>query len=321
MGFFVFNTGRVTMSFVDPLLARMDISELSQEKRWDALDGHYDRLRKFLMMVARGNKSLIVNGDAGMGKTEFTSEIIEDYAKTHKKKCGKNSGTLTAVELYVKLHKFRKKGQVFIIDDTDRIFDTVESVEVLKAALDTTTKNKMVNWGKAYSQHLARHKCPVEFSYEGRVIIITNRNIRSAPTQTPTAKQAMIAPLKSRMGYFPAGLPNNEWKMEALKMFASGYQSKKDPKAKPYQLRCRNDILLHPRDKSTTARRGKSPYSDQTRILDEIIEFIGEHQDDLTEISFRTVFQAIGYRNEYGQEEGDDTWQNMFIVDQYYSDS
>ena len=303
------------MSFIDPLLARIDISELTQEYRWDALDGHYDRLRKFLMMVAKGKKSLIVNGDAGMGKTEFTSEIIEEYAKTNKKKCGKNSGTLTAVELYVKLHKFRKEGEVFIIDDTDRIFDTVESVEVLKAALDTTTKNKSVNWGKAYSTHLARHKCPTEFKYEGRVIIITNRNIRSAPTQTPTAKQAMIAPLKSRMGYFPAGLPSNEWKIEALRMFAAGHQSKKDPTASKYELRCRKDIILHPKDKTTSAKIGHTPYSDQTKVLDEIINFIAEHQDDLTEISFRTVFQAIGYRNEYP-----DDWGDMFIVDQYFSD-
>ena len=302
------------MSFVDPLLAKMDISELTQDQRWEALDAHYDRLRKFLMMVAKGNKSLIVNGDAGMGKTEFTTEVIEEYAKSNKKKCGKNSGTLTAVELYVKLHKFRKKGEVFIIDDTDRIFDTVESVEVLKAALDTTTKNKSVNWGKAYSQHLARHKCPTEFKYEGRVIIITNRNIRSAPTQTPTAKQAMIAPLKSRMGYFPAGLPNNEWKVEALKMFAAGYQSKKDPNAKPYKLRCRDDIILHEKDKLSPPDKHSVEYC-RSLVINEIIDFIAEHQDDLTEISFRTVYQAIGYRNEYP-----DDWGDMFIVDQYFSD-
>ena len=48
------------MSFIDPLLARIDISGLSTEKRWEALDGHYDRLRKFLMMVAKGKKSLFL---------------------------------------------------------------------------------------------------------------------------------------------------------------------------------------------------------------------------------------------------------------------
>ena len=214
----------------------------------------------------------------------------------------------------MRLHKFRKEGEVFIIDDTDRIFDTVESVEVLKAALDTRG-NKMVDWGKAYSTHLARHKCPTSFVYNGRVIIITNRNIRSAPTATPTAKQAMIAPLKSRMGYFPAGLPNPEWKIEALRMFASGYQSKKDPKAKPYTLRCAEDIILHKSDKRTSARKGGSPTLDRRKVLEEIIDFIEEQVDELNEISFRTVYQAIGYRNEYPDE-----WQDMFIVDQYYKD-
>jgi len=298
---------------IDPLLARMDISDLNQEQRWQALDGHYDRLRKFLMMVAKGKKSLIVNGDAGMGKTEFTSDIIETYAKKHKKKCGKNSGSLTAVELYVRLHKFRKEGEVFVIDDTDRIFDTVESVEVLKAALDTRG-NKQVDWGKAYSTHLARHKCPTSFTYKGKVIIITNRNIRYAPTETPTAKQAMVAPLKSRMGYFPAGLPNPEWKIEALRMFASGYQSKKDPKASPYTLRCADDIVLHKKDQ--LAKTDKDWKKDSKKIvLNEIIDFIEEQIDELNEISFRTVYQAIGYRNEYP-----DDWKDMFIVDQYYKD-
>ena len=188
-------------------------------------------------------------------------------------------------------------------------------MEVLKAALDTG-KNNEVDWGKAYSAHLGRHKCPTNFTYKGKVIIITNRNIRSAPTQTPTAKQAMLAPLKSRMGYFPAGLPNNEWKIEALRMFASGYQSKKDPKAKPYELRCGKDIKLHKADQ--LPKTDKNWSVDSRRIvLNEIIDFIQEHQDDLAEISFRTVYQAIGYRNEYPDN---NDWKDMFIVDQYYSD-
>lgn len=301
------------MSYVDPILAQKDISKMEQLERWDVLDKHYDRLRKFLMMVAKGKKSLIVNGDAGMGKTEFTSEIIENYAKTHKKKCGKNSGTLTAVELFVRLHKYRKEGEVFIIDDTDRIFETVESMEVLKAALDTKD-GKKVDWGKAYSTHLARHKCPTEFEYKGRVIIITNKQIRSAPTQTPTARQAMIAPLKSRMGYFPAGLPSNEWKIEAIRMFAHGHQSKADPDAKPYELRCAKDIILHDKDRRNVGGNQHDD-ADKKIILNEIIDFMDENQDDLTEISFRTVYQAIGYRNEYP-----DDWKEMFTIDQFYSD-
>jgi len=60
------------MSMIDPLLAKMDISGLSQKERWEALDGHYDRLRKMLMMVANGKKSLIVNGDAGRPNSPTT---------------------------------------------------------------------------------------------------------------------------------------------------------------------------------------------------------------------------------------------------------
>ncbi len=299
------------MSYVDPILAKMDISSLSREQRWDALDKHYDRLRRFLRMVANGQKSLIVNGDAGMGKTEFTNDIIKEYSKRTKTVCGKISGTLSAVDLFQRLHKFRKKGQVLIIDDTDRILETTESLEVLKSALDTK-EDKTTDWGKAYSQHLARHKCPTEFKYEGRLIIITNKNLRTAPSQAPTAQQSKISPLLSRVAYFPAGLPSVEWKIEALRMFANETPSKADPDAEPYTLRCAKDIIIQPTDFSSPDNMSEKDI--RAILLNDIIDTIEKHKDDIREISFRTVFQAIGYYNAERE-----IWEEMFITDQYYS--
>ena len=63
------------------------------------------------------------------------NDIIKEYSTRTKTVCGKISGTLSAVDLFQRLHKFRKKGQALIIDDTDKILETTESLEVLKSAL------------------------------------------------------------------------------------------------------------------------------------------------------------------------------------------
>ena len=227
--------------------------------------------------------------------------------------CGHISGTLSAVDLYVRLYKHRKRGQVLIIDDTDRILEQTESLEVLKSALDTS-KDKKIDWGKAYSAHLKRQNCPAEFVYNGRVIIITNKLIQTAPDKNPTIAQARILPFLSRVNYFRAGLPGNDWKIYALRMFADNYESSAE-KGLKYELKCAKDIKIHKDDMNTSSgKKGKvkqnlkvlsdkkskyKPDDIRRKIINEIIDWIEENADDMQEISFRTIAQIIELRNEY----------------------
>ena len=121
------------MSYVNPYLAKMDISKLKPEEITDALDNHYTQLRKFVKGVCDDKFHLIVNGDAGMGKTEITNEVVEKNVKGQPFSI---SGTISPVKLYGKFQDARKKGQVLIIDDTDKILEDQESLEVLKGVLD-----------------------------------------------------------------------------------------------------------------------------------------------------------------------------------------
>ncbi len=92
------------MSYVDPILAK-STNETDPRKRVEALDKHYDRLRRYIKMVTRDEgRNLIINGDAGMGKTEFATDLIEEYQKDEKVVCGFISGTMSAVGLYESLY-------------------------------------------------------------------------------------------------------------------------------------------------------------------------------------------------------------------------
>ena len=190
------------MSYVNPYLAKMDISKLKPEEITDALDNHYTQLRKFVKGVCDDKFHLIVNGDAGMGKTEITNEVVEKNVKGQPFSI---SGTISPVKLYGKFQDARKKGQVLIIDDTDKILEDQESLEVLKGVLDTQ-KDKVVSWDK-YSTAIKKSNKSTEFKYEGRCIIITNKMLRTAPDKEPTIAQQRLLPVLSRCHYF-----KNSWK-------------------------------------------------------------------------------------------------------------
>ena len=300
------------MSYVDPILAK-STNETDPRKRVEALDKHYDRLRRYIKMVTRDEgRSLIINGDAGMGKTEFATDLIEEYQKDEKVVCGFISGTMSAVGLYESLYYHRKEGQVLVIDDTDKILENTESLEVLKAATDNK-KNPKLTWGKAYSNHLSKANVQTEFDYMGKVIIITNKMLRTAPAKTPTITQQRVQPLMSRVNYFRAGLPNNQWKIEAIKMFAKGHKSEHSDAV--FELRCARHIRVPESDKMTSAQ-GHMPQSvspKQQEILDEIISFMEEHRDELRELSFRTVANIIEIRNQEPEYWEDMTLANMGI--------
>ena len=267
------------MSYVNPYLAKMEISNLSKEERRNALDHHYTQLRKFVKATCENRFHLIVNGDAGMGKTEITHEVVGDYAEGNVLSI---SGTISSVRLFGKFQEARQKKDIIIIDDTDKILEDQESLEVLKAVLDTR-EGKIVDWDK-YSTALQKSNIKSQFKYEGRCIIITNKQLRTAPDANPTIQQQRILPVLSRCHYFKAGVPSNQWKIESIRMHQEGYKSKYDKHT--YVLRCFENV--HP----------------DTQLS--IVDWLEKHADDLREISFRTCAMLVQL-----QEQEPDFWEEM----------
>ena len=259
------------MSYVNPYLAKMDISKLKPEEITDALDNHYTQLRKFVKGVCDDKFHLIVNGDAGMGKTEITNEVVEKNVKGQPFSI---SGTISPVKLYGKFQDAKKKNQVLVIDDTDKILEDQESLEVLKGVLDTQ-KDKIVSWDK-YSTAIKKSNRSTEFKYEGRCIIITNKMLRTAPDKEPTISQQRLLPVLSRCHYFKAGVPSNQWKMAAIKMHQKTHLSIYDDYV--YELRCFKGVPLD--------------------VQNEIIDWLDEHQDEVRELSFRVCARLVQLRSQ-----------------------
>ena len=186
--------------------------------------------------------------------------------------------------MFGKFQDARKKGSVLIIDDTDKVLEDQESLEVLKGVLDTR-KDKIVDWDK-YSTALQKSNKKSSFKYEGRCIIITNKLLRTAPDQTPTIQQQRVLPVLSRCHYFKAGVPNSQWKIESIRMHQEGMTSEFD--GYKYVLRCFQNV--HP------------------DIQNDIVEWLEDHSEDLREISFRTCAMLVEL-----QKQEPDFWKEMAV--------
>lgn len=247
------------MSYVNPALQRLSVKKMSKKKIREELENHYKSLEVFLQGVAQDKWHLIVNGPAGSGKTEITKEVLEHHPNVLKV-----SGTLSAVRLYVFMHQMRKKGNVLIIDDTDKVLEDIECLEVLKAGLGS---DGHIDWSK-YSRALKDENCPKQFTYEGRIVIITNKSFKTQTdgNQNMTRMQEAQLPLLSRCQYFRAGLPNAEWSIEALKYFQ-----------KQEKILCFKD------------ENGEIDIP--IAMQNELIQYVQDNSEDMREISFRVLSQ------------------------------
>jgi hypothetical protein len=250
-----------------PIINSLRYNPRNKKKNREALTQHYDRLERFVRGVADDSWHLIINGPAGSGKTEFCTETLMDLYddKSLKHEPLMISGTISSVALFATLYKMRKKGQVLVVDDTDKILDDIECLEVLKACCDTK-KDKQVTWRK-YTSALKELGAKDTFTYRGRIILITNRRMQTEMGQSPTRWQQAVMPLFDRMEYFRAGL-DTHWSVEAIKMFA-------DPDELRFQLTCFEDENVAP------------------DVQKKLIQWIIANQDDMRHVSFRSVYRLV----------------------------
>jgi hypothetical protein len=162
-----------------------------------------------------------------------------------------------------------------IIDDTDTLLEQTESLEILKAALDSQG-NKPVAW-KKYSTVLAKEGIPDEFLYKGRLIIITNKHLSMNDT---TKIGSQLVPVRKRFQYFPAGLPSKEWEVLAMRKFVDSGD-----------VRCFNERNI------------------AKETQQEIMQFVEDNADELGRISFRSLVQCVELYEAHGED-----WQDMALI-------
>lgn len=119
-------------------------------------------------------RALIVTGAPGVGKTFGVEAVLSAQEEGDRKfrKYEVVKGKLSPLMLYTKLHEYRDSGDVLVFDDCDDVLQDDTSLNILKAALDSSDV-RTINWNTA-SRHLTSGDIPTSFDYEGAVIFITN---------------------------------------------------------------------------------------------------------------------------------------------------
>ena len=139
-------------------------------------------------------RGMIVSGRPGVGKTfELERLLSEKMAKSPNKFAFEHlKGTISPINLYKKLYDYGRSGNVLLIDDADDVFFDTTSLNLLKAALDSSTVRK-IGWHTESNalKEDGEQVYPTSFDYEGSVIFITNVDFQAT---IDNGKQKKIVP-------------------------------------------------------------------------------------------------------------------------------
>ena len=205
-------------------------------------------------------RAMIVSGPPGVGKSYGVERILEQNAlfdKIANKRARFEvvKGAMSAIGLYCKLFSFADAGNVLVFDDCDSILLEDLSLNILKAALDSSNK-RTISWNTDSSM-LRREGVPDRFEFRGTVIFITN--IKFEHVRSQKLKDHLDA-LESRCHYLDLTLDTPRDKLLRIKQIVE-------------------DGLLDKYDFTDTEKSS-------------VVNWVWEKRDSLRELSLRTVLKV-----------------------------
>jgi ATPase family associated with various cellular activities (AAA) len=152
----------------------------TDEQILDRMRDRFEILDDMTRAVKKGDvRAMIVTGPPGVGKSFGVEKVLSKHdvfanvAQDEKlKKYEVVKGAMSAIGLYSKLYHFSEKKNVLVFDDCDSILLDDLSLNILKAALDTS-KKRTIHWNTD-SSLLRREGVPDSFEFKGGAIFITN---------------------------------------------------------------------------------------------------------------------------------------------------
>ena len=193
------------------------------------------------------NRSMIVSGNAGLGKSYSIVQAFKKSDSRHKI----IKGFITPRQLFETLWNYKKEGDVLIFDDCDSIFENETSLNLLKAATDTS-EERTIDWMTSKDAFSADgSEIPSGFVFEGAIIFITNKDFNKE-IEKGTKLSVHFEALRSRSHYLGLGMYTNREKIVRIKQIVQA--------------------------------------SDEDELVkEEIINFIVDNQNKMTELSLRVV--------------------------------
>jgi len=159
---------------------KKDISHETDEQILDRLRARFEILDDMTRAVKKGDvRAMIVTGPPGVGKSFGVEKVlakhdvfaaVADDSKLKKYEVVK--GAMSAIGLYSKLYEYSDKKSILVFDDCDSVLLDDLSLNILKAALDTS-KKRMIHWNTD-SRLLRSEGVPNSFEFKGGAIFITN---------------------------------------------------------------------------------------------------------------------------------------------------
>jgi hypothetical protein len=230
-------------------------------KRLEEIAERFEILEDMTDAAIEGTvRAMIVVGPPGVGKSFGVERTLEKAAMFDKianmaPRFEVVKGAMSPIGLYCKLYQYSGAGNVLVFDDCDSVLMDDLSLNILKAALDSS-KKRIICWNTDSSM-LRREGVPDRFEFKGSAIFITNikfDNVRSAKLKDH------LSALESRCHYLDLTLDSAYDKMLRIK------QIMRDGMLNSYN------------------------FSEEENKI--IYDYVESNQDRLRELSLRTVIKV-----------------------------
>ena len=244
------------------------ISHETDEEIVERLRSRFEVLKDMTQAVKSGDvRAMIVTGPPGVGKSFGVEEVLNKHdlftkLADRKPKYEVVKGAMSALGLYAKLHEFRERGNVIVFDDCDSVLLDDLSLNILKAALDSS-KKRTISWNTD-SRLLRTENIPDSFEFRAGAIFITNikfENVRSKKLQDH------LAALESRCHYVDLQMDTDREKVLRIKQIVQ-------------------DGMLN-------------SYDFDEGVKEEIVDFIVDNKSKMRELSLRTVLKIADLRKAF----------------------
>ena len=233
----------------------------TDEQVMDRIGKRFEILDEMTRASKEGNvRAMIVSGPPGVGKSygveeQLNKDSIFDDVGGNSRKFEVVKGAMSAIGLDAQLYKYSNPKNVVVFDDCDSVLLDDLSLNILKAALDTS-KKRYISWNTD-SRLLRSEGIPDRFEFKGSAIFITN--IKFENVRSKKLKDHLEA-LESRCHYVDLTIDTEREKMLRIKQIV------------------REGML--------------DDYDMPQERKDDVVEFIDENRTRLRELSLRTVLKC-----------------------------
>ena len=227
------------------------------------LQDRFGALEIMAEATGRGiNRSLIVSGPAGLGKSFTVEEKLAELERkgTHVTYI---KGYVRPLSLYSLLYNSRHENSVLVFDDSDSVFYDDVSMNLLKGACDSTDR-RVLHWLSKSLDSLTDEEgdsVPEKFEFNGSVIFITNYDF-----------DAMIASGNKLAPHFEALVSRSHYLDLAMKT--------------------KLDYIVRIKQVVSSGMLSKRGFNSAETTM--ILEFIENNMERLRELSLRMVVKISG---------------------------